>query len=280
MSVRLILGRAGSGKTKRCFDAVVHALRADPLGPMLYWIVPKQATFMIERELTCNSGLPGFMRARVVSFEQLGEDVLADCGGSAVPEVTAAGRQMVLGHLLRVHQPSLKFFASVAKQSGLAVELDSTFAELERCGKDAADLKRVIEEITASDPEGSASKALLDKFHDLHLLYEAYTAYLGQERLDPHRRLAQVLQSVEHCRPLQNAQFFVDGFLEFTEYERQMLAGLAKVAGQMEITLLIDSQSPVVRDVHQLPDDLSRFHRTESTFRKLWFTFTEQGIEP
>jgi ATP-dependent helicase/nuclease subunit B len=280
MSVRFVVGRAGTGKTKRCFDAVVDALRRDPFGPMMYFIVPKQATFMIERELTCNSRLPGFMRVRVVSFEQLGEDVLTDCGGSAVPEVTPAGRQMVLGHLLRVHQPSLKFFGSVAKQSGLAIELDSTFAELERCGKDSSELKRVIDEITASNSDDSATKALLDKFHDLHLLYEAYTAYLGQERLDPHRRLAQVLQSVEHCRPLQNAQFFVDGFVEFNEYERQMLAGLAKVAREMEITLLVDPDSPVVKDPHKLPDELGRFHRTESTFRKLWFTFTEQDIEP
>lgn len=280
MSVRLILGRAGTGKTKHCFDAIVRALRDDPFGPMMYFIVPKQATFMIERELTCDSGLSGFMRVRVVSFEQLGEDVLTDCGGSAVPEVTPAGRQMVLGHLLRVHQPDLRFFGTVARQSGLAVELDSTFAELERCGKDAAELKRVIDEITASNPDDSATQALLNKFHDLHLLYDAYTKYLGQERLDPHRRLAQVLQSVEHCRPLQNAQFFVDGFFEFNEFERQMLAGLAKVAREMDITLLINPDSAVVKDAHQLPDDLSRFHRTENTFRKLWFTFTEQDIEP
>ncbi|HTL28696.1 MAG TPA: PD-(D/E)XK nuclease family protein [Tepidisphaeraceae bacterium] len=280
MSVRFVLGRAGSGKTKRCFDAVVDALKRDPMGPMLYWIVPKQATFMIERELTCASGLPGFMRARVVSFEQLGEDVLADCGGSAVPEVTATGRQMVLGHLLRIHQPSLKFFGTVARQSGLAIELDQTFAELERCGKDSADLQRVIEELTVDDSGDASSKALLDKFHDLHLLYDAYTKYLGQERLDPHRRLAQVLHSVEHCRPLQQADFYVDGFLDFTEYERQLLAGLAKVCRQMEITLLVDPDSAVVKDPHQLPDDLNRFHRTESTFRKLWFTFTEQDIDP
>lgn len=280
MSVQFILGRAGTGKTKHCFDSVVDALRRDPLGPMLYWIVPKQATFMIERELTCASGLPGFMRARIVSFEQLGEDVLADCGGCAVPQVTPAGRQMVLGHLLRMHQPDLRFFASVARQSGLAVELDQTFAELDRCGRESADLKRVIDELSADNQADADSKALRDKFHDLHLLYNAYTTYLGQERLDPHRRLAQVLHSVEHCRPLQRAEIFVDGFIDFNEYERQMLAGLAKVCGRMQITLLVDPESAVVKDPHQLPDDLSRFHRTETTFRKLWFTFTESGIDP
>src|SRR5437773_2717739 len=80
----------------------------DPLGPPIYWIVPKQATFQAERELTCASGLDGFCRVRIASFEQLGEDILADCGGGAIPQVTAAGRQMVLGHLLRTHADNLQ----------------------------------------------------------------------------------------------------------------------------------------------------------------------------
>src|SRR5690242_18811385 len=120
MSVRFVIGRAGTGKTHRCFCAIVDAVARDPLGPPIYWIVPKQATFMAERELTCASGLHGFCRVRVVSFELLGEEILADCGGGAVPQVTATGRQTVLGHLLRIHQEKLKFFTSVARQAGLA----------------------------------------------------------------------------------------------------------------------------------------------------------------
>src|SRR5215212_8935302 len=132
MSVRFVIGRAGSGKTRHCFDAIVKELRAEPLGPPIFWILPKQATFSAERELTCDSGLGGFCRARVVSFEQLGHDILSDCGGAAIPSVSALGRQMLLGHLLRELQPQLKFFKAVARQPGLAAKLDSAFAEFDR----------------------------------------------------------------------------------------------------------------------------------------------------
>src|SRR5947207_16011398 len=111
MAVRLVIGRAGSGKTRRCFDGVVEALRADPLGPPIYWIVPKQATFMAERELTCASGLGGFCRAHVVSFESLGDQVLADCGGGGIPAFSPLGRQMTLGHLQPPPEAPHKFFA-------------------------------------------------------------------------------------------------------------------------------------------------------------------------
>src|SRR5258706_1150886 len=103
MAVRLGTGRAGSGKTRRCFEGVVAALRADPLGPPVYWIVPKQATFMTERQLTCASGLGGFCRARVLSFDALGEGILEDPGAAAIPQQTALGRQMVLSDLLLEH---------------------------------------------------------------------------------------------------------------------------------------------------------------------------------
>src|SRR5688572_6293328 len=105
MPVTFVIGRAGSGKTARCFSRTVEAMRADPLGPPILWLVPKQATFMAERELSCGSGLGAFCRARVLSFDQLAVEVFAECGGGAVPQVTPLGRQMILGHLLRRLQP-------------------------------------------------------------------------------------------------------------------------------------------------------------------------------
>src|SRR5215218_6286303 len=216
MPVTFVIGRAGSGKTRRCFDRIVAAMRADPLGPSIFWIVPRQATFTAERELTCSSGLGAFSRARVVSFEQLADDVLAACGGSAVPEVSGLGRQMILGHLLRRLQPRLQFFKSVARQPGVAGELDATFAELERAGKGSADLAALLDERepfanTEADPD-----ALVPKLRDLTLLYDEYTNLLGQDRLDQHRRLLRVLECMQQTPAFRGATVYVDGFYDFT----------------------------------------------------------------
>ena len=62
-----------------------------------------------------------------------------------------------------------------------------------------------------------AAQSLLDKFRDLRLIYAKYCDYLGQERLDPHRRLEQVLACVESCKLIQGTQICVDGFYEFTK---------------------------------------------------------------
>src|SRR4051812_44930156 len=92
MAVTFVIGRAGSGKTHRAVGLMSAAARAEPLGPAIFWLVPKQATFSAERELTCTLG--AFSRIQVVSFDQLAKLISQECGDAAVPEVTGLGRRL------------------------------------------------------------------------------------------------------------------------------------------------------------------------------------------
>lgn len=276
MPTRFIIGRSGSGKTAWCFDQVLRAHRAEPLGPPILWILPRQATFQAERALACAAG--GYFRVQVLSFELLGERILADCGSGQFQQVTDLGRQMILGHLLRKLQPSLKFFSAAARQPGLAAELNATFTELERCGQDAAVLPRLVAEGDAADPSDAAGQALLAKLHDLQQIYTAYAAFLGQDRLDPNRRLQQALECIRQSPLLRSAEVYVDGFYDFSDYERRVLAGLGETCRSVAITLPMDPASSLLRDPHKLPDELSVFHRTEEAYRRLWFVFNEAGV--
>jgi ATP-dependent helicase/nuclease subunit B len=278
MAVTFVIGRAGSGKTSRCFRAIVDAMRQDPIGPPIYWLLPKQATFTAERELTCASGLDAFCRARVVSFDEFGRDVFNDCGGSSIPEITPLGRQIILGHLLRQNRAKLRFFSKVARQPGLAAELDATFAELERSGKSATDLALLITELSESNAADLELAPLLDKLHDTRLLYEAYTTYLGQEWLDPHRRMLQVEASLSRCSFLRQSMIYVDGFLDFTDHERRTIVGAAKAGAAVEICIAMDPHSPILANPHTIPDDMSLFRRTEETYRKLYFACSEANV--
>src|SRR5207248_10785073 len=105
--------------------------------------------------------------------------------------------------------------------------------------------------------------SLNSKVRDLHRIYQAYCDYLGQERVDPHRRLQQVLACIEHCSLLKGALVLVDGFLDFTHNERMLLAGVAKVCRDLEITILADPEAAIFKDAHRMPQEMGVFHRTE-----------------
>ncbi|MCC6422886.1 MAG: PD-(D/E)XK nuclease family protein [Phycisphaerales bacterium] len=279
MPVRFVIGRSGSGKSAHCVGRIADACRAESLGSPILWIVPKQATFQAERQLACSAGLQGYCRARVQSFDQLAREVLAECGGVAIPEINPFGRQMILGHLLRKHEADLRYFGSVARQTGLIGRLDATLAELERSGKSAGDLKALLAELDQTPGDDAQTSSLRLKLHDLHLIAGAYDQYLGQERLDPHRRLGQVLSSISQCGSLRGCTVFVDGFFEFNVDERQTLSALAKTANEMWIALTADPDSPTLADPHHLPDEMDLFHQTLDAYRRLYFRFREDDIE-
>ena len=254
-------------------------MRENPLGSAIYWLLPPQATFDAERELTCASGLGAFCRAHVVSFEEFGREVFEECGGSSIPEITPLGRQMIIGHLLRKNREQLKFYSRVARQPGLAAELDATFAELERSGKTLADLDAVITDLAQTNAADLELAPLLDKLRDARLLYDAYSRYLGQDRLDQHRRLMQVESSLSHCSFLKGARIYVDGFLDFTENEKRILAGAAEAGADVEITLLMDPRSPMIDNPHGNPDEMGLFRRTEEAYRRLYVAFAAEHID-
>ena len=51
MTLRFILGPAGSGKTHTCIVEMADLIAAEPLGHPLLLLVPQQSTFIYEKRL-------------------------------------------------------------------------------------------------------------------------------------------------------------------------------------------------------------------------------------
>ena len=49
MRLNLLMGRAGYGKTWKCFNEILERLAESPDGRPLIFIVPEQVTYEIER---------------------------------------------------------------------------------------------------------------------------------------------------------------------------------------------------------------------------------------
>jgi ATP-dependent helicase/DNAse subunit B/REP element-mobilizing transposase RayT len=274
MPVTFVIGRAGSGKTFRCLDRICRAAAAEPLGRPIWLVVPKQATFQTERDLVARLG--AFARVRVVHLEQLGETVLAEVGGVAVPQVTAAGRRMLIGRLLYRLGDQLTFFGSSARRPGLAGSIDALFDEFERSGRTLDELGDLVDQLAHAAAE-DGTPSLHAKLADLRLLYREYAAYVGADRLDPHRRREQVLAKLAQSDLLRDADVYVDGFYEFTDNDRRVLAALAAGTTRVEVSLTVPPESPVVTGVGRLPLDLSPFHRTERAYLALRQAMAEAG---
>ncbi|MEM8874355.1 MAG: PD-(D/E)XK nuclease family protein [Planctomycetota bacterium] len=239
-AVSFIIGRAGSGKTHWCFDRITELLRADPLGPPVWLVTLRQATLETSRAFMLHSRLPAVSRLRVVSFDRMSDEILAECGGNALPQLTATGRRLLVSHILRTQVHELTFFAPVATRPGTAEEICGLLDELDRAGQTVDDLAEIV---WTSDEPALADPRTRNKTNDLVTIGRAYKAALAG-RIEPRVRQQAVLDALPTCTLVDRCHVFVDGFWDFDLPDRRLLAGLADRATAIHVTATIDPTTP------------------------------------
>src|SRR5277367_2821505 len=132
VQARFLLGPAGTGKTFLCLKEIRQALLADPQGPPLILLAPKQATFQLERQLLADPALPGYTRLHIFSFERLAEFILDRLHQPPPPLLSEDGRTMVLHALLTQRRKDLQIFHASAGLPGFARQLSLELRELQR----------------------------------------------------------------------------------------------------------------------------------------------------
>ena len=66
--LRLIVGRAGTGKTHLCLEDICWELQQDPLGPPLLLLVPEEISISMERALLSRRGSKRFIEPKYWGF--------------------------------------------------------------------------------------------------------------------------------------------------------------------------------------------------------------------
>src|SRR5690554_6016752 len=133
MSVRYILGRAGSGKSTACLSEIRDRLLIDRVQDSpLVLLVPEQATFKAEHTLVTSPGIQGFMRAQVLSFRRLAFRVMQETGGAARIHIADNGRKMLLHKIVHKAKGKLKVFHNSADQPGFIDRLSDMLIEFRR----------------------------------------------------------------------------------------------------------------------------------------------------
>ena len=273
MSVRLIAGRAGSGKTRWCQSQICKELAASVTdGPSLIILVPEQAGLQMERSLLAASAGRALGRCEVLSFRRLAGRIFNESTGRVPVPLTTTGRQMALRYLLTKHRRSLREFAKVAERGGFITQIAHGIAEL------------LQEAVTVEQLDACAAAAAetndpaAARLHDVALLYRVYLDYLGDDRVDPDGVLDLARGRLADAAWISGARIWIDGFAGLTQQQMRMIVALAKTASHVDIALLLDPAQPATADPDAAPDDLSLFARTERTWAQLIKALIAGGV--
>lgn len=273
MSVRLIAGPAGSGKTHACIMQIAEELLPSPAeGPHLIMLVPEQAALQMERALLTTGGCPALGRCEVLSFRRLARRILQETGAPGLTPLSPLGRQMALRLLVDRNAKHLREFQSVADRPGFIAGLATTLTELLQESVSVEELE------TAADVAESANDPTAPRLHDLAMLHRAYLNYLGDDRVDPESVLDLARTRIDSLDWIHGSRIWIDGFAGFTRQQSRMIVALAQRATAVNIALLLDPRDRRAVSGDQPPDDWSLFARTERTWFGLSHQLREAGV--
>ena len=250
--VRLILGRAGSGKTARIFDEIAGIVRVRDGSAVL--LVPEQYSHEAEREL-CRVAGDGLSRCgEVLSFTGLARKVFSQCGG-ARPVMDGGSRLLCMAVAAEAVVGGLKVYDRACRDPRMLDGLLRAVEELRLGAVDGEMLLRAAEEF---------SGVLGDKLRDMSLLLEAYAAARDRSAADPADVLERLADLIGDSLSV-DSRFYIDGFTDFTALEKNVLRELIRAGADMTVCLTCAPEGK--ESVFALPMETVRwFKRTAEEY--------------
>lgn len=235
--LRLMLGRAGRGKTASIYNEIKSELdkasetdrllsEYNSVGVRHILIVPEQYSHAAERELCRVCGDKVSLYAEVLSFTRLAERVFSETGGLADTVLDAAGRILAIDTAIKAVRHQLKAYSGIPGKSEFLVKVLESIDEIKSCAVTPEQLERTAEEISGS---------LGRKLSDISIIAAAYDAVTG--RRDPRDRLTKLADVLPDSGYLQRKILYIDGFTDFTVQELLIIKAMLKVTESVSVAL-------------------------------------------
>ncbi|MDQ0224220.1 helicase-exonuclease AddAB subunit AddB [Metabacillus niabensis] len=270
MSIQFILGRSGSGKTTTIVNEIKNRLMEDPMGNPIIYLVPDQMTFGAEYELIHSQDVAGMIRAQTFSFSRLAWRVLQETGGITRHHLSSMGIQMMLRKLVEQYKQEFKVFAKASDKNGFIQQLEAMLTEFKRYCFSPQELEDYIAKANTEVDKQS----LIDKLHDMALLYKQLEIQLSNKYVDSEDYLRLLTEKIQESNYMKTADIYIDGFHSFTPQELEVVVALMKYTNNVKISLTIDKPYEEF-----LPHELHLFQMTGKTYNKLLQLAKDEGVE-
>lgn len=232
MSLRLIYGRAGSGKSYFCLNEIRTKLDDGQNTPLIL-IVPEQFTLQAEKNLVKAVGTGGIMRVEVLSFRRMAYRVFNEIGGAACRHINSAGKCMLIYRIIDSMKDELKVFSRAVRQQGFVSIISDIIAELKRYNVTPECLKNAGERIDGNE-------LLKGKLEEIGAIYGEFENRLHERYIDADDDLTELAKKINSSRYLEGAEIWIDEFSGFTPQEYKVIEGLLKKAKRVNICLCTD----------------------------------------
>ena len=227
MSLRLIYGRSGSGKSTFIFEEIKKLINC---GKKIYIITPEQFSFTAEKMLLEVLGNTAVLNAEVLTFNRMAYRVASEVGGTAKTSISNSGKAMLIYNILCGKKSKLKFLGKSDENIELIID---QITEFKKHGVLVDDLKKMMDE--------TSDNYLKLKIQDILQVYSDFENKIENRYIDENDNLTNLANQLADVNIFNDTLIYIDEFVGFTKQEYEIIKQLASVASQVNISICTDS---------------------------------------
>ena len=228
--LRLILGRAASGKTTHVRDIIAEKASA---GADVMLIVPEQFSFESEKAIIEKLGAKKASEIAVRSFSSLSKKILDEWKPDRKPSVTDAAKTVMMSLALEALSEELEIFKGCLKNKNSVAELLHITDELIQCDVSFEMMKKAAAE--------TGNSILVRKSREIELIASLYSSLLTSKFTDDRYMINAAAEIIAEKKLFSGKTVVLDEFSGFTAQQNLILAEILKQADDVYVTQCADS---------------------------------------
>jgi len=233
MSLRIVYGRAGSGKTHFILDEIRSRIEENS-GRTLVLLVPEQFSFQAEKNLVSVTKTGGILKTEVLSFQRMAHRVFNETGGITYPHIHPAGKSMIIYQILNKMSDRFKVFAGTCEREGFINTISTLITEFKRYNVTPGRLQDAIDALDEDNP-------LREKLTEINLVYGEFESLIEKRYRDSDDDLTLAAKKIAASSLYHDAEIWIDGFVSFTPQEYKIIGELLKKAFRVTVSLCTDN---------------------------------------
>ena len=226
MGLRIIYGKAGSGKSEYCFNQIAKNIN----NHKIYIITPEQFSFTAEKKLMDAIQTNSIFNAEVITFNRMAYRVMQEIGFANKTNLTKCGKAMLIYDILHKNKQQLKF---LGKSSENIEIVGRGITEFKKHGITVNMLKKEI--------KNQEDRYLKSKLEDMELVYEEFENAIIQKYIDENDTLTILAEYIDKVNLFDDSIIYIDEFAGFTKQEYDIITKLLKLTNQVNITICADN---------------------------------------
>ena len=227
MSIKLIYGKAGTGKSSFIFKEIKKQLKEN-LAKKIYIIVPEQFSYTTEKRLLETLDEKASINAEVISFKRLAHRIALEVGGNNETILSKTGRTMLIEYILEQNKKKLSFL-------GKSTDVDLVLRTITELKKHNVSWSTLEEQI-----DNTNNQYLKLKLKDINTIYTEYQKTISNNYIDEDDVLTILGKNIKYSKMLDNSIVYIDEFSGFTEQEYLIIEEILKKANKVNITICTD----------------------------------------